>query len=169
MKILSESFRSSFGILAFSSVSVSLTAGARAAESLPGASSCAFASSEALLAGAALAGAAAGCAVLAASFRRKAHGYAKHLIRQKVRLDGLSTVESNFRALASVEPQVLVIWTEGSPRLALHSIPTAVGVPEMRTEELFVFEANVKPGGRFPDFRVQVSVPVAPVALTTAK
>ncbi len=79
--------------------------------------------------GAGLAGAAAGCAVLANVYRRKAHGHAKQLLRQKARIDALSNVEDNFRAFVSLEPQAFVVWTNGNPRLAIQSLPSAMGVP----------------------------------------
>ena len=127
MKILREPFRSTFGTFAFSSLA--WPQGARADESLFNAGFCTFASADALLIGALLAGAAAGCAVLAALYSRKANRYAQHIIRQKPRLDALLAAESNFLALASVEPQAFVIWTDGSPRLALQTLPNALGVP----------------------------------------
>ena len=77
MNILREAFRSAFGIVA-----VSWSGSAWAAESLPDASTCAFASANVLLVGATLAGAAAGCAILATLFRQKAHWHAKQLMRQ---------------------------------------------------------------------------------------
>ena len=45
------------------------------------------------------------------------------------RLDTLATVEDNYRALASLEPQVCVIWSDSHARLALHSMHSAAGVP----------------------------------------
>ena len=47
-------------------------------------------------------------------------------------------------------------------------VPVAVAVPEIVTE-LVVLELNVRPAGRSPEVRVQANVPVAPVALITAK
>jgi signal transduction histidine kinase len=144
MKILRESFRSAFGVLALSSVSMASLGSVRAAGSLPETSTCAFGSANALLTGAALAGAAAGCAVLASLFRRKAHRHAQQLLREKARLDTLSTVETNFRALASLEPQAFMIWTDGNPRLALHTLPSAMGVPS-KLAQLLRFGAWLHP------------------------
>ena len=125
MKILGESIRSAAGVVAFFWPFASLGAeetGARTAV-------CTFESADAVLAGAILAGFAAACAILAAVFRDKAHLHAKQAMRQKTRLDGLVTVESNFRALAALETQAFVVWTDNHPRLALHTLPGALGVP----------------------------------------
>jgi len=115
-----------------------------AAGSAGNVSACALGSADALLMGAALAGAAAGCAVLAAVFRQKAHWHANQLVRQKARLDALLTVESNFQALVSLEPQAFVIWTDGDPRLALQSFPSAFGVP-LKLPQILRFGAWLHP------------------------
>jgi signal transduction histidine kinase len=130
MQVLRLSFRSAAGILAFSSFTMARPfAFANAAESSSAASACAFGGADAVLTCAVLAGVAAACAVLAAIFRDKAHLHAKHALRQKARLDALLTVESNFRALASLEPQAFVIWADSHPRLALYTLAGALGVP----------------------------------------
>ncbi len=87
MKILCGPFRSAFGIVAFSSVSMASLRAASAAGSLPDASTCVFGNADAVLTGAVLAGTAAGCAVLAVLFREKAQWYVKQLLRQKARLE----------------------------------------------------------------------------------
>ncbi len=142
MKILRDPFRSAFGIIAFSSVS--MTSLASAAASFSDASACVIGNADAALIGAVLAGAAAGCAVLAALFREKAQSYVKQLLRQKARLDSLSAIENNFRALASLEPQAFVIWTDANPRLALHNLPGPVGVP-VKLAQLLRFGAWLHP------------------------
>lgn len=83
----------------------------------------------ALVIWAALAGIAVAFAILALIFREKARAVAKQCLRQMARLDALTAVEANFRALASLEPQACVIWSDGHPRLALHTLQTALGIP----------------------------------------
>ncbi|MBI4723483.1 MAG: PAS-domain containing protein [Rhodomicrobium sp.] len=90
---------------------------------------CAFAGPDSLLIGAGLIGAAAASAILAFIFREKARALAKQSLRHLARLDALSTVEANFRALVSLEPQACVIWSDGHPRLALHTLQSTLGVP----------------------------------------
>ena len=144
MKILRDPFRSAFGVLAFSSVSMASLRAASAAGSLSDPSTCAFGNANAVLIGAVLAGTAAGCAVLAVLFREKAHWYAKQLLRQKARLDSLQAIENNFRALASLEPQAFVIWTDANPKLALHNLPGPIGVP-VKLAQLLRFGAWLHP------------------------
>ncbi len=144
MKIHRDPFRSAFGIIAFSSVSMASLKAASAAGNLSDASTCAFGNADAALIGAVLAGAAAGCAVLAVIFREKAQWYAKQLLRQKARFDSLSAIENNFRALAALEPQAFVIWTDANPRLALHNLPGPVGVP-VKLAQLLRFGAWLHP------------------------
>jgi signal transduction histidine kinase len=126
MKLVCESFRLAFGILAISLLPIAAQA-AQSDAAVSGA--CAFGGANAVLAGAVLAGIAAACALLAAFYREKAHRLAKLALRQGARLDVLLTVESNFRALAALETQGFVIWTDGHPRLALYTLAGALGVP----------------------------------------
>ncbi len=93
------------------------------------ASSCAFAEANTALLFAVLAGLAAAFATLAFIFRERARGYAHASLRGATRLDTLATVEDNYRALASMEPLACVIWSDGHPRLALHTLQSAAGVP----------------------------------------
>ena len=144
MKILCGPFRSAFGIVAFSSVSMASLRAASAAGSLADAPTCAFGNADAVLIGAVLAGTAAGCAVLAVLFREKAQWYVKQLLRQKARLNSLSAIENNFRALASLEPQAFVIWTDANPKLALHNLPGPIGVP-VKLAQLLRFGAWLHP------------------------
>ncbi|MGA7328299.1 MAG: hypothetical protein WBX25_28370, partial [Rhodomicrobium sp.] len=83
----------------------------------------------ALVIWASLAGIAVAFAILALIFREKARSVAKQCLRQMARLDALTAVEANFRALASLEPQACLIWSDGHPRLALHTLQTALGIP----------------------------------------
>ncbi len=130
MKILRDPFRSAYGMLALSSFSTAwVAAPVRAAGTAAEASACLFRAPDAVLIGAVLAGLAAACAVLAAYYRETVSWHAKQAVRQKTRLDALLTVEANFRALAALEPQAFIIWTDGQPRLALHTLPAALGVP----------------------------------------
>ncbi len=130
MDVLREPFRLAFGILAVSSFS--MAAIVRTAHGCRGRAAAAPAHSAArtrcwparfwpawpLLA-----------LFLPPIYREKAHRLAKQALRQGARLDVLLTIESNFRALASLEPQAFVIWTDGHPRLALHTLPGTLGVP----------------------------------------
>ncbi|MGB8736883.1 MAG: ATP-binding protein [Rhodomicrobium sp.] len=100
------------------------------------ASSCAFAEAHSALIFAVLAGIAAAFATLAFIFRERACGFAQASLREATRLDTLATVEANYRALASLEPQACVIWSEGQPRLALFSLQSAFGVPAKLTQLL---------------------------------
>jgi signal transduction histidine kinase len=130
MKVLREPFRLAFGILTVSAFFMaSLFWSAQASDTASGAASCVWGGANAMLIGAVLAGVAAACALLAAVYRKKVHGLAKQALRQGARLDVLLTIENNFRALSSLEPQAFVIWTDGHARLALHSLPGLLGVP----------------------------------------
>ncbi len=131
MKLLCEPLRLALGILAIFSLSMTPPFGfAFAAEAgAEAASACDILSANAMLAGAVLAGISAACALLAAVYREKAHMLAKQALRQGARLDVLLTVDSNFRALASIEPQAFVIWTDSHPRLVLHTLTGSLGIP----------------------------------------
>ncbi len=76
-----------------------------------------------------LAGLAAAFAILAFIFRERARSFAHQCCATSTRLDTLATVEDNYRALASLEPQVCVIWSDNHARLALHTLHSAAGVP----------------------------------------
>jgi len=93
------------------------------------ASSCAIAEANTALLFAVLAGLAAAFATLALIFRDRARGFAQASLREATRLDTLATVEANYRALASMEPLACVIWSDGHPRLALHTLQSTTGVP----------------------------------------
>ncbi len=82
-----------------------------------------------LLIGAALIGAAAASAAVALFFRQKSQALGKQSMRHLARLDALSTVEANFRALVALEPQACLIWSDGHPRLALHTMQSGLGIP----------------------------------------
>ena len=92
-------------------------------------SSCAFAEANAALVFAALAGFAAAFAILAHIYRQRARSFAHQSLRDATRLDTLGTVEDNYRALASLEPQVCVIWSDSHARLSLHTLHATTGVP----------------------------------------
>ena len=92
-------------------------------------SSCTFAEANAALIFAVLAGFAAAFAILALIYRERARGFAHHSLRDATRLDTLGTVEDNYRALASLEHQVCVIWSDNHARLALHTLHATTGVP----------------------------------------
>ncbi len=93
------------------------------------ASACTFAAGNGALLFAVLAGFGAAAAALAFMFRQRASALAHRALRQGTRLETLLTVEANYRALAALEPQACVIWSEGQPRLALHTLQSAFGVP----------------------------------------
>jgi signal transduction histidine kinase len=93
------------------------------------AETCASLSINALPIVAALAGTAVACGVLAVLFRGRTRELERQSLRQLARLEMLSTIETHFRALAALEAQALVIWTEGRPLLAMHTLPIAHGVP----------------------------------------
>ena len=65
-------------------------------------------------------------------------------------------------AWVTLVPAESVTWTEK------REVPKAVGVPMISAEELVLVVKKVKPGGRVPAVKVQVKVPVAPVAFTNA-
>jgi signal transduction histidine kinase len=88
-----------------------------------------FASTDGTFLLAALAGVAAASAIAALLFRQKVRSLEKQALRQATRLDLLSTVEANHRALAAVEPQACVVWSDGHPRLALYTLQGQLGVP----------------------------------------
>ncbi len=92
-------------------------------------SSCAFAETNVALLFAILAGLATAFAILAIVYRQRARGFARQSLRDATRVDTLGTVEDNYRALASLEPQVCVIWSDSHARLALHTLQATTGVP----------------------------------------
>ncbi len=117
-------------------ISLALAAApAKAADGLL-ASSCAFAEANTALIFAVLAGLAAAFATLAFIFRERARGSAQASLREATRLDTLAIVEANYRALASLEPQACVTWSEGNPRLALYTLQSTTGVPAKLTQLL---------------------------------
>jgi signal transduction histidine kinase len=130
MKPLRESFRYAVATIALAPASSILAPVlANAADTQPAALPGMLGEADAILIGAVLAGLAAACAILAAVFRERARSLARQLLRDMARLDDLITIEANFRALVSLEPQTCVIWRDGHPRLALHTLPATLGVP----------------------------------------
>src|SRR5262245_61446277 len=95
---------------------------------------CTFSSSDGALLLAVLAGAATASLIAALLFRQRARSLAKQALRHATRLDLLATVEANHRALAAVEPQACVIWSDGHPRLALYTVQSSLGVPAKLTQ-----------------------------------
>ena len=93
------------------------------------ASSHSFEGVNAVLIAAVLSGVAAATAILAIVFRERARALARQSMRLRGRVDALLAVEANFRALVSLEPQAFVIWSDGHPRLALHTLQTPLGIP----------------------------------------
>jgi signal transduction histidine kinase len=127
MKAVREVLRPAF---AASLTIASLTfaaAPARAAGWL--ASACAAAQANTAVIFAVLAGLAAAFGILVFIFRERARAFAHQCLRDATRLDTLATVEDNYRALASLEPQVCVIWGDAHARLTLHTLHSAAGVP----------------------------------------
>src|SRR5215469_10969685 len=92
-------------------------------------SPCAFPTTDGALLLALLAGAAAASAIAALVFRHRARSLAKQSLRHATRLDMLATIEANHRALAAIEPQACVIWSDGHPRIALYTLQSPLGVP----------------------------------------
>jgi signal transduction histidine kinase len=92
-------------------------------------SACTAAEANAALIFAVLAGFTAAFAILALIFRERARGFAHQSLRDSTHLDTLATIEDNYRALASLEPQVCVIWSDAHARLALHTMQSGAGVP----------------------------------------
>ena len=76
-----------------------------------------------------LAGLSAAFAIFGLIFRERARIFAQRSLRDTTLLDTLATVEDNYRALASLEPQVCIIWSDGHARLALHTMQSILGVP----------------------------------------
>ncbi len=93
------------------------------------ASTCTIAEAGTALIFAVLAGLAAAFAILSFIFRERARSFAHQSLRDSTRLDTLATVEDNYRALVSLEPQVCVIWGDSHARLALHTLQSVTGVP----------------------------------------
>lgn len=108
------------------------------------ASSCAFAEANTSLIFAALAGLAAGFAIMVFIFRERARALTHDALRDATRLDTLATVEANYRSLASLEPQACVIWSDEHPRLALHTLHAATGVPS-KLSQLLRFNSWLHP------------------------
>lgn len=92
-------------------------------------SACTAAEANVSLIFAVLAGFAAAFAILALIFRERARSFAHQTLSASTHLDTLATVEDNYRALASLEPQACVIWSDAHARLALHTMPAGAGVP----------------------------------------
>jgi signal transduction histidine kinase len=76
-----------------------------------------------------LAGAATASGIAAFLFRQRARSMAKQALRHATRVDLLATIEANYRALAAIEPQACVIWSDAHPRLALYTLQSSLGVP----------------------------------------
>ena len=129
MKAARKSSRPAFAAALLTTVSPSL-----AAEPAGGgggwlAGPCTFLEGDTALIFAVLAGCAAAAGTIAFLFSRRARYLSKQALRYATRLDTLSTVEANYRALTALEPQVCVIWSDGHPRLALHTLHGTLGVP----------------------------------------
>ncbi|MGO8951727.1 MAG: ATP-binding protein [Rhodomicrobium sp.] len=93
------------------------------------ASACGFTGADSALLVAVLAGLSAAFATLAIIFRQKARSFEQQSLRTATRLDTLTTVEANYHSLAAIETQACVIWSDGHPRLALHTLQSTLGVP----------------------------------------
>lgn len=128
MKAVRELLRPTF---AAGALIASLACGAWPAKAANGglASSSAFGDASSTLIFALLMGLAAAFASIAINYRERARNLAKASLREATRLDMLTTVEANYRALSSLEPQTCVIWNDGHARLALFTLPAAIGVP----------------------------------------
>jgi signal transduction histidine kinase len=74
-------------------------------------------------------GIAAALGVIAVVFRGQARALKRRSLRQESRIDGLQTVEANFRALVSLDQQCCVVWSDSHPRLAVNTLSSALGVP----------------------------------------
>jgi signal transduction histidine kinase len=127
MKAMREVLRPALAA-GLAAASLTLAAQPAAAESWFS-SACTAAEANAALIFAALAGIALAFAILALIFRERARGFAHQSLSASTHLDTLATIEDNYRALASLEPQVCVIWSDAHARLALHSMHSASGVP----------------------------------------
>lgn len=137
MKVSRRPFRSTLATAALLAPALALRpCTAHAAESALVAASSALDGVSAVLMPAVLAGVAAACAILAVVFRGRARDTSRQYLRLRGRVDTLMAIEANFRALVSLEPQACVIWSDGHPRLALHSMQAPLGVPTKLTQLL---------------------------------
>ncbi len=107
---------------------LAMLSSAHAVSAWPG-GACAIAPNDTALAFAVLGGLAAASVTAALLYRHKARSFAKQALRDASRLDALQAVEANYRALCGLEPQACAIWSDGHARLALQSLPSALGVP----------------------------------------
>lgn len=122
-------YRRAAGAAAVASCWLALFHGTAKAASDAVPATCPFGSADLLLIVALIGGVAVAFGVLAFVFREQSRYRAKQLLRQNGRLDALFTIEGNFRALAALEPQVFVIWSDNHARLALHTMQGTIGVP----------------------------------------
>ncbi len=84
-----------------------------------------------LLGGSAIAG-----ALGAVAFRQKARFFSQQLTRQRAKVEEMAQADAAFRALIAIEPQCCVVWNDAAPRLVLHTIDGALGVPHKLTQLL---------------------------------